>query len=451
VPHLIPPRIIPPATPLNRAAFVATFVRNPLACVPQAAYEEDFVPLGENRAWVTSPALIKSVLVDQRDKFRKLQQIRLLSPLLGRGILTSEGAQWKWQRQAAAPMFSPDALASFVPAFVHAAEACVERWAPEDGGVQQIEEEMTRATFDVILATLLPSTDETLPEVVRRNVDEMRRTGGWDLLFAVLSLPAWLPRPGMFSEPRAVAALRGAIATIVASMRKEEGAPTSLTHRLIAARDPETRRAMDDDQLVDNVLTFYLAGHETTAKALTWTLFLLSRSPEWTAALEDEIARVTGGAPIAAEQIDQLVLTRQVIQEAMRLYPPIPIMSRQSVADATLDGREIRAGTSLIMPIYAIHRHARRWEEPDAFMPERFTPSGEASIPRYQYMPFGAGPRVCIGQVFAMMEATAMVATLLQRARFKAVEGYEPTPVARVTLVPKGGMPLRVSVAAGVP
>ena len=153
---------------------------------------------------------------------------------------------------------------------------------------------------------------------------------------------------------------------------------------------------------------------------------------------------MTGGGPIAAAHIDSLVLTQQVIQEAMRLYPPVPIMSRQSVADATLDGREIRAGTSLIMPIYAIHRHTRRWEDPDAFLPERFAPAAEASIPRYQYMPFGAGPRVCIGRVFAMMEATAMLATLLQRVRFTPVEGYEPTPIARVTLVPKGGMPLGV-------
>jgi len=303
---------------------------------------------------------------------------------------------------------------------------------------------MTRATFDVILATLLPSEDATLPEVVRKSLDEMRRTGGWDLLFAVLNLPTWLPRPGMFAEPRAVATLRGAIATIVAAMRKEEGA-TSLTHRLIAARDPETGRAMDDSQLVDNVLTFYLAGHETTAKALTWTLFLLSRSPEWTAALEEEIARVTGGAPIAAEHVEKLALTRQVIQESMRLYPPVPIMSRQCVADATLDGRAVPAGTSIIMPIYAIHRHARRWEEPDAFMPERFAATNDAAIPRYQYMPFGAGPRVCIGQVFAMMEAVVMLATFIQRSQFTPVEGYDPKPIARVTLVPTGGLPLRVA------
>ncbi len=438
------PRIIPPRKPLGRVAFAQAFIRNPLTVVPQAAYEEDFVPLGKKRAWITSPALIRAVLVDQRDKFRKLQQIRLLSPLLGRGILTSEGPQWRWQRQAAAPMFAPDALASFVPAFVRAAEERVAKWRETDGEVQPIEDEMTRATFDVILATLLPSPDESLPEVVRKSVEALRRTGGWDMLYAVLALPMWLPRPGIFSQARAVKALRTAVSAIVASTRKEEGTQT-LTHRLIAARDPETGRGMDDEQLVDNVLTFYLAGHETTAKALTWALFLVSRSPEWMAALEDEIARVAGGGPIAAEHLDRLVLTQQFIQESMRLYPPVPMMTRQAVADATLEGHEVRAGTSILMPIYAIHRHARRWHDPDAFLPERFAPANEASIPRYHYMPFGAGPRVCIGRVFAMMETTVMLATFLQRARFSPVDGYEPTPVARVTLVPEGGMPLRVS------
>ena len=154
---------------------------------------------------------------------------------------------------------------------------------------------------------------------------------------------------------------------------------------------------------------------------------------------------MTGGAPIAAEHIERLVLVGQVLKESMRVYPPVPMMSRQCVADARIDGHDVKAGASIIMPIYAIHRHARRWEDPNVFDPERFSPEREAQIPRYQYMPFGAGPRVCIGRSFAMLEATAMLATMLQHARFEPVEGHEPLPIARVTLTPKGGMPLRVS------
>jgi cytochrome P450 len=151
-----------------------------------------------------------------------------------------------------------------------------------------------------------------------------------------------------------------------------------LLHRLMGARDPETGQSMNDEQLVDNLLTFYLAGHETTAKALTWTLYLLARSPQWTALLEDEIARVTGGGAVTAAHIDRLLLVQQVIKESMRIYPPVPLMSRQAVAETKLDGHTVKVGTSLVMPIYAIHRHRKRWEDPDAFDPGRFAPDREA-------------------------------------------------------------------------
>jgi cytochrome P450 len=224
--------------------------------------------------------------------------------------------------------------------------------------------------------------------------------------------------------------------------------PDDLIHRLIAARDPETGQSMNDEQLIDNLLTFYLAGHETTARALTWTLYLLALSPEWTAKLVEEIARVTGGADVAGEHIERLALTQQVLKESMRLYPPVPLMSRQAAADTTIDGRAIARGTSVLMPIYAIHRHAKRWSDADRFDPARFAPEREKAMSRYQYMPFGAGPRICIGMSFAMMEATAILATLLQHARFEPTEGLEPAPIARVTLVPKGGMPLKVALAS---
>jgi cytochrome P450 len=231
---------------------------------------------------------------------------------------------------------------------------------------------------------------------------------------------------------------------VIAERRARPAPPDDLLERLMRARDPETGKAMNDEQLVDNLLTFYLAGHETTAKALTWTLYLLARSPEWSVALEEEVARVTGGGEVEAAHIERLVLTQQVLKESMRLFPPVPLLTRQAVADTQLDGHAVRAGTSVVMPIYAIHRHARRWEDPDAFDPARFSPEREAAIPRYQYMPFGAGPRICIGQAFAMIEATAMLATFVARARFAPVPGSEPAPVARVTLIPKGGMPLAV-------
>ena len=449
---LIPPRIVPPPKPLGRLAFIARFVRNPLEAIPQAVYEEDFVPLGGANArtvWVTSPALIRAVLVDQRDKFRKLTQIRLLGPLLGKGILTSEGADWKWQRQAASPMFRPAELASFVPMFVRAADDTLERWrASPQGSVQAVDADMTRATFDVISSTLLPSVEAGFGAGVLRATHVLQRFGGWDILYASLNVPRWMPRPAGAAKFRAMQHLRASVMSLVRARRTEHAAgraPDDLLDRLVLARDPETHAAMDDEQLVDNLLTFYLAGHETTAKALTWTLYLLARSQEWTARLVDEIERVTRGAPIASAHVESLVLVRQVLRESMRLYPPAPMMSRQAVEDTELDGHRITRGMSVLIPIYAMHRHARRWENPDAFDPARFAPEREGNIPRYQYMPFGAGPRVCIGMSFALIEATAILATLLRGARFEMAAATDPVPLARVTLVPGGGMPLRVA------
>jgi cytochrome P450 len=153
---------------------------------------------------------------------------------------------------------------------------------------------------------------------------------------------------------------------------------------------------------------------------------------------------VTGGGPVESAHIERLVLVQQVLKESMRLYPPVPMLSRQCVAATRLDGLEVAPGATVVMSIYAMHRHAKRWEDPDAFDPARFAPEREAKIPRYQYIPFGAGPRICIGMAFAMIEATAMLATLLQKARFAPVQGREPYPLARVTLLPGGGMPLQV-------
>ena len=451
--RLVPARITPPAEPLRGLAFLAAFVRNPLEVAPQAVYEQDLVanPIGRvQRLWITSPALVKTVLLDEREKFQKLSQIRLLSPLLGRGVLTSEGADWKWQRQACAPMFRQQELLRFVPAFVRATEATVARWrAAPAGWVQPVDRDMTRATFDVISATLLPSADRTVGRVLEHSMALFQRAGGWGQLFAMAGAPHWLPRPGMVSGARGTVMLRRAVAAMLAERReieaKQGAGPDDLMHRLMRARDPETGQSMNDEQLIDNLLTFYLAGHETTARALAWTLYLLAQSPEWARTLEEEVAQVTGGRPVEAVHLERLVLVLQMLKESMRLYPPVPMLSRQCVAATKLAGVEIAPGATVVIPIYAMHRHAARWEDPDAFDPARFAPEREAAISRYQYLPFGAGPRICIGMAFAMLEATAMLATLLQKARFAPVPGHEPKPLARVTLLPGGGLPLQVT------
>jgi cytochrome P450 len=201
---------------------------------------------------------------------------------------------------------------------------------------------------------------------------------------------------------------------------------------------------MADEQMVDNLLTFLLAGHETSAKSLAWMLYLVALSPAWEQRLLAEVTRVAGDDPIGAQHVDQLTDAAMFIKEAMRLYPPISSLARVATKDVDLGGTPVAKGNIIVMPIFAIHRHERLWEDPGRFDPERFTPEREAKQVRYQYMPFGAGPRVCIGASFATLEATILLASFVRAARFEVPPGHVPVPLSRIALQPKGGMPLKV-------
>jgi cytochrome P450 len=213
---------------------------------------------------------------------------------------------------------------------------------------------------------------------------------------------------------------------------------------MLAAREPDTGEPLSDDRIVDNLATFLLAGHETTAKALTWTLYLLARAPEWQDRIRREVQSALGSNRIGPGTIGKLPLTSRVLKESMRLYPPVPVMTRVNSEGAELGSQHLPKPTLIIIPIYAVHRHRRLWLDPDRFDPDRFLPEKEAGYPRTQFMPFGYGQRVCIGSSFAILEATAILATLLQSVRFEWDGRHEPEPISRVTLRPKGGMPLLV-------
>jgi cytochrome P450 len=443
------PRVPPLEGSLGRVSFFATLLKNPLRILPAAAYEEDIVwaeRAGGLICWITEPGLIKTVLLDKREIFQRTSVTqRILGPLLGNGVLTADGADWKWQRQTAAPVFRHHDLLGFVPVIAEAAERLLREWrqaAPE--AQRDIDRDMTLVTFDVISHTLLPGGDTHVgPLIGGANVDYQRPLG-WQMAYANFGLPSWLPHPGWLSMQLARRRLRSAVAALVAERRASPDGKDDLLQRLANAKNPETGAHMPDELLIDNLLTFFMAGHETTAKALTWTLYVLARAREWEERIVREVREVAGDGPIKGEHIDKLVITTQVLKESMRLYPPAPIMSRQATVDTELAGVPIKAGTQVIIPIYAIQRHRRRWSNPDHFEPSRFAPENEAQIPRYHYMPFGAGPRICIGMAFALIEGIAILASLVRAASFQRTPGNDPEPVSRVTLRPAGGMRLAV-------
>ena len=217
-----------------------------------------------------------------------------------------------------------------------------------------------------------------------------------------------------------------------------------LLARMRLATDPDSGRRMADGNVVDNIVAFLMAGYDTTAFSLTWTLYLLSQSPEWEERAFAEIERVVGAGPVTAEHVEQLPVMKQILNESLRLFPTAPVIVRDIVEDLEAEGQTIPAGTIGVIPIYAIHRHRDYWDEPDRFDPGRFAPDRQAKPSRFQFMPFGAGPRICIGAAFAMLEATIMLANFVRAARFELAPGFVPEPSGKMFLLSENGMPMRV-------
>src|SRR5262245_29076620 len=448
---LYPPTVKGAPRPLPLRKFLFRFVRNPLSSLPQAAYEEGVLVYDNGRAliaWVCDPPLIEAVLLHEADAFPKTDlEKRVLATSLGDGILTSQGASWRWQRRTAAPLFRPADLASLVPAMSAAAEDQLARWSASPAGtVQAVDRAMTETTFRVISATMFAGSADAEAEAILRWADTSLSTVSWDVAAAMMRFPHWLWYPGKLRRRKASLQLRAAVAGILARRRAEGLVGDDLLARLARAQDPETGAPMSEKQLIDNLITFLAAGHETTAKALTWSLYLLARAPEGQRRVRQEVRDVAGTAPVAPEHLDHLTVTKALLEEAMRLYPPAPVMTRQAASATRLGDKMVPAGALVVIPVFAVHRHRRLWDDPDRFDPERFLPERRSRIARTQFMPFGFGARTCIGAAFAMMEAIAILATLVRRADFAWDGRHLPEPLSRVTLRPKGGMPLSVTV-----
>lgn len=445
---LYPPRVTPSSRPLPLLPFLGRFVRNPLRVVPLSVYHEPVVIYGRKRpliAWVTDPALVENILLKNADQFPKTRlDRRVLKPIIGNGLLTAQGESWRWQRKIASPPFRHAELLTYVPTIVEAANDCVAQWKSHGSKpfVSNVEEDMTEATFAIIARTILAGVSRADGDIIKRAGRAYLDPISWEVAAALLQVPETMWHPGKGRMRRAAVELRATVGRLVAQRRKEDTVGTDLVARMLAAKDPDTGEPMPDDMIADNLATFLFAGHETTAKLLTWTLYILARAPEWQERLRNELYTTIGTGPIDAATIAKLPITSRVLKEVMRLYPPAPVMTRVNAEDVEIGGKQIPSPTLVVIPIFAIHRHRSLWQDPDRFDPDRFLPENEAQYPRTQFMPFGYGQRVCIGSSFAIIEATAILATLLQSVRFEWDGRHAPEPVSRITLRPKGGMPL---------
>lgn len=422
---------------------------------PDEVYSQQIVEtrlLGERTHFVVDPVLIRSLLVDEAGALeREAFMSRALAPALGTGLLTSDGALWRQQRRASAPVFRPDHIRTFVPRMAAAALSTRDRWLARrhEPAPLDLTREMMRTAFDIIVATMTSGEPGLDAGRFAAAMEDYLGQTNWKMAYVMMGLPAWLPHPGFRRGITAARELRSAVTQLIVSRRARGGRETDLLGLLLAARDPETDEPMSDEQLVDNLLTFVAAGHETTALALTWTFRLLADSPAIEQRVLNEI--LEAGSDFAGEPhlIDRLPYTKQVILEAMRLYPPAPLIVRRTTQDIRLGDTRIPAGRSVHVPIYALHRHRQLWDRPNTFDPDRFAPARQAARDRYAYLPFGAGPRVCIGMGMALTECIVVLATLLPAFRLRPTSPEMPKARFRVTLRPQGGMPVYVEPREG--
>jgi cytochrome P450 len=420
--------------------------RNPVATFGIHGYSERYIhsrTFVQDFLMVNDPDGIKHVLLDNAANYVKsIQAQRLTKPALGNGLVTSEGASWRFQRRTIAPMFSPRHIAEFASVMKDAAGKLVERWSvlPEGAEIDAADE-MMQLTYEIISRTLF-SNDVTMQygKMSEALAVYLETQGRIDIL-RTMGLPDWVPTLSNLRARGPLKFFRKELQGLIAQRRAQLAAdPAGARHdfltMLLTTRDPEDGALFGEKEVFDNVMTFVFAGHETTSNALAWTLYLLSQFPDADARVAREAANETGtGAK---------TYMRMVLEESMRLYPPVPIISRDSIGPDTVGGITIRPHTSVMISPWVLHRHRKLWDDPDYFEPERFAPGRREKIHRFAYIPFGAGPRVCIGMGFAMQEAMIILAAILKHFRLELVPGHPVEPQARVTLRPKYGLKMRL-------
>jgi cytochrome P450 len=415
------------------------YIRSPLRFLLESAREfGDIVRLkvpGMTVYMLTHPELIEYVLRENARNFIKDKLTRQTTHLLGPGLLTSEGEFWRRQRRLAQPAFQTSQIQKYAPIMVAATERMMESW--EDGQTRNVHEEMMGLALDIVARTLFGS------ELSREahDVNDAMMTGMEYLLnpFAWFRLVKWIPRPGFLKFGRAIRRLDEILYGFIRHGRANGALGDDLLSRLIAARD-EDGSQMTDQQLRDELMTLFLAGHETTALALSYCFYLLAQHPEVEARLRAEVDDVLQGRAATVADVPNLRYTEWVVRESMRIYPPAWAIGRQPLTDCEIGGFHVPKGMQIWMVQWVVHRDARWFDDPERFRPERWDNDLARRLPRCAYFPFGDGPRICIGNNFAMMETVLVVATIMQKYSMTLVPDQPFKLLPSITLRPKFGI-----------
>lgn len=423
--------------------------RHPFPTIPQKAYEVPVlkVPTITGIAYyvISDPVGVKQVLLDKVTNYPKTErERRYFSAMFGDGLLSTDGELWRTHRRTMAPSFSPPSVASYAPAMAASALAFRSRWDQQpDGAEIEVAEAMTDLTLEIIAQTMFSTDGEGVSANVR---DTMDRAMG-ELNMNILDILPGIGDIRFRAREKRIAATFAEMDADIARMIEARLAapadgPQDLLSRLIAARDSEGGATMSPKEIRDQVVTIFLAGHETTAATMCWLWYLLSQHPEVAARLHAELDTVLSGRTPSHEDLGSLPYARMVVDEAMRVYPAAPGISTRVALEADeICGMTIPKGGMIAIAPWIMHRHQLLWDEPDRFDPERFG-KGAPERPRFAYMPFGGGPKVCIGASLAITETMLILATLAQRYSLELKPGHEVEIQQRITMRPRGGLPM---------
>jgi cytochrome P450 len=444
----VPPAPTPRKTPPSTLEMIRIVYRNPLELWGEPSYNEPYISvtgIGGPLVIANDPALIRHVLVDNAKNYRMATvRQKILRPILRDGLLTAEGDVWKRSRKAMAPVFTPRHIFGFARPMLERSLAFAERY--EAGGTVDVATDMTMLTYDILAETLFSGEIAGEPGSFASQIDRLFETMGRVDPLDLLRAPDWLPRLTRLRGRKTMAYFRKIVADTI-TMRSErmksapDEVPEDFLTLLLRAEGPS---GLTRGEIEDNIITFIGAGHETTARALGWTIYCLAEAPWEREAIEREIDAVLAREPDPVKWLDAMPLTRAAFEEALRLYPPAPSINREPIVPEQWRDLYIPPKAAVLIMPWTIHRHRKLWDRPDAFMPSRFHPENRDRIDRYQYLPFGAGPRVCIGASFAMQEAIIALAVLMSKYRFNTTPETRPWPVQKLTTQPEGGLPMTV-------
>lgn len=441
-----PERLDKPVSKLRQLFGAAS--RNLVQWWPAASFRElttTRVILGTTYHAVNDPEAVRRVLLENVDNYPKPGPLRRVFPLIMDGLFGAEGAAWRSQRRLMAPVFTPGAIQDFLPIFAAVAQETAEGWKTQESVVIDVAAAATRATFDIISRALFSAEQGLAGDGAAENVAAMLTGVGEVGIMAFLGLSQFSPSRRARAGRRGAAYLTERITAFIHQRQADRSPPSDFMTRLIDAFAADHPPKAAAKLALSNAATFLVAGHETTANALAWTLYLLSEQPQVQAWAAEEAREALAGGGGPAEVLARLVYLRWVFEEALRLYPPAPRIDRQALADDQLGDLAVKKGDYIGVWPWVLHRHEALWDNPDAFDPERFAPEARAAQHRFQYIPFGAGPRTCIGAQFATAEALLMLTEWLARFEFAPVPGHQVEVTSDLTLRPRGGMPLNVS------